>query len=246
MTENNKNNDLASLMAEFAKTIQEGKKVKLQEEDKKNKDFLQDLGVDLEENSLFTSSFISELSKLKKEISEIKVDDTEPEPIVEEVTQPVTLGDFFSELSKAKEQLDIKLEKIEQQEVPVEITRISNPESNPEVIVEAPKPKDIIEVSAEKITKQESYTNTFTDPIAKKTDPNIRAIQDKLKYLEQWLGKVSVAGPGSGSYWLNDLGDTDHQSIVDATDQQVLTFDAALGKWIAADSQGGGGGPRPD
>ena len=42
-------------------------------------------------------------------------------------------------LSKAKEQLDIKLEKIEQQEVPVEITRISNPESNPEVIVEAPK-----------------------------------------------------------------------------------------------------------
>ena len=113
MTENNKNNDLASLMAEFAKTISEGKKVKLQEEDKKNKDFLQDLGVDLEENSLFTSSFISELSKLKKEINEIKVDDTEPEPIIEEVTQPVTLGDFFSELSKAKEQLDIKLEKID-------------------------------------------------------------------------------------------------------------------------------------
>ena len=39
MAENNKNNDLASLMAEFAKTISEGKKVKLQEEDKKNKDY---------------------------------------------------------------------------------------------------------------------------------------------------------------------------------------------------------------
>ena len=59
------------------------------------------------------------------------------------------------------------------------------------------------------------------------------------------MGALSSSG-GSGSYWLNDLGDTDYSSIVNATDQQVLTFDAASGKWIAADSQGGGGGGTLD
>jgi hypothetical protein len=229
-------NDLASLMAEFANVVKEGKKVKLEEEDKKNKEFLENIGVDLQENAKSTTSFLSELAKLKKEIEEIPVEGYTPE-IKEESEPPVTLGDFFKELSQAKKQLDDKIEIIEQKHEEV----IEVPIVKEEVVVEPPKPKDIVEVTSEKITKQESYTNTFTDPIAKKTEPNIKAIQDKLKYLEQWLGKVSVTGPGSGSYWLYDLGDTDYSSVKSPSNNQVLTFDSTLGKWTPKNAQGGGG-----
>jgi hypothetical protein len=229
-------NDLASLMAEFANAVKEGKKVKLEEENKKNKEFLENIGVDLQENAKSTTSFLSELAKLKKEIEEIPVEGYTPE-IKEESEPPVTLGDFFKELSQAKKQLDDKIEIIEQkQEEVIEVRVVKE-----EIVVEPSKPKDIVEVTSEKITKQESYTNTFTDPIAKKTEPNIKAIQDKLKYLEQWLGKVSVAGPGSGSYWLYDLGDTDYSSVKSPSNDQVLTFDSTLGKWTPKNAQGGGG-----
>jgi len=229
-------NDLASLMAEFANVVKEGKKVKLEEEDKKNKEFLENIGVDLQENAKSTTSFLSELANLKKEIEEIPVEGYIPE-IKEESEPPVTLGDFFKELSQAKKQLDDKIEIIEQkQEEFIEVPVVKE-----EVVVEPSKPKDIVEVTSEKITKQESYTNTFTDPIAKKTEPNIKAIQDKLKYLEQWLGKVSIAGPGSGSYWLYDLGDTDYSSVKSPSNDQVLTFDSTLGKWTPKNAQGGGG-----
>ena len=50
-----------------------------------------------------------------------------------------------------------------------------------------------------------------------------------------------AGGGGSGSYWLNDLGDTDYSGIVNATNNQVLTYDSTLKKWTAKD-QGGGAG----
>jgi len=52
------------------------------------------------------------------------------------------------------------------------------------------------------------------------------------------MGALAGSG-GSGSYWLNDLGDTDYSGIVNATNNQVLTYDSTLKKWTAKD-QGGG------
>lgn len=47
------------------------------------------------------------------------------------------------------------------------------------------------------------------------------------------FGSLSSSG-GSGSYYLNDLGDTDRSSLVSASDGQVLTYNAATKKWIAS------------
>lgn len=44
---------------------------------------------------------------------------------------------------------------------------------------------------------------------------------------------------GSGSYWLNDLGDTDKSSLKSATDGQVLAYSASIKKWIASDAGSG-------
>lgn len=48
-------------------------------------------------------------------------------------------------------------------------------------------------------------------------------------------------GGGSGSYSLNDLSDTDHSSIINATNAQVLTYSTSNNKWFAADASAGGG-----
>lgn len=65
-------------------------------------------------------------------------------------------------------------------------------------------------------------------------------INKKVGRIAGDMGALASSG-GSGSYWLNDLGDTDYSSIVNATNNQVLTFDSASGKWIAADAGGGAG-----
>lgn len=81
--------------------------------------------------------------------------------------------------------------------------------------------------------------------------PDIKKFAEKFEKLSQDINKRIdktvqginlTGGGGSGSYWLNDLGDTDYQGIKNATDGQVLTFDETLGKWTAADATGVGGG----
>lgn len=47
------------------------------------------------------------------------------------------------------------------------------------------------------------------------------------------FGALSSGG-GSGSYWLNDLADTDHSSVASASDRQVLMYDASIKKWVAS------------
>ena len=43
----------------------------------------------------------------------------------------------------------------------------------------------------------DSFKNaSFQQPDVPKVDPAIRAVQDKLKFLEQWVGKISAAGSG--------------------------------------------------
>jgi hypothetical protein len=115
-----------------------------------------------------------------------------------------------------------------------------------EVVVEPASEETIISKAVKSITKVAENTNLMSTTPVDKVDPNFKAVQDKLKYLEQWIGKISSAGPGSGSYWLNDLGDTDKSSLYSATDGQVLTYNESTRKWYAADPTGSGGGPTSD
>lgn len=80
---------------------------------------------------------------------------------------------------------------------------------------------DYISAVADIISKEESLkvkedTNLFSEPNAK-TEPSLYALQNKVKFLEDWIYKISAAGPGSGEVnfrWLDDvnrnsIGDTD-------------------------------------
>lgn len=56
---------------------------------------------------------------------------------------------------------------------------------------------------------------TFQQPDPAVVDPNMVAVQQKLKFLEQAIGKIAATGPGSGEVNLRWLDDVDRGTIVD-------------------------------
>jgi hypothetical protein len=82
----------------------------------------------------------------------------------------------------------------------------------------------------------DSFKNaSFQQPDVPKVDPAIRAVQDKLKFLEQWVGKISAAGPGSGEVNLRWLDDVDRASIAD---DRYLKYDQRTKKFTFANPVG--------
>ena len=71
-----------------------------------------------------------------------------------------------------------------------------------------------------------------------------KSISDFHRLLHVQSMKIAWGGGGShggGEVRLKGLDDVDYTSLKNAADGQVLTFDAASGKWYAADPTGGGG-----
>jgi len=251
------------MLAEFAKLIQEGKKAKEEDEAKKKQTFFEKYNIENTELNPF--SFISELAKLKQEIetsekeiveqSEVVSEEVIPEPIVEIKKQSASelLAELASLIQQGKsvnkEIFEENKEHLEPfvAEMVQEIVELKKEEEK-----EENEPVDLISRTVNSITKVaeqsrvNEVTNLFSTTEPNQTAPNFKAIQNKLKSLEQWISKISTAGAGSGSYWLNDLGDTDKVSLQNATDGQVLTFSAAVSKWIAQDNAGNGGGDAVD
>jgi hypothetical protein len=84
--------------------------------------------------------------------------------------------------------------------------------------------------------------NSYQQPDIPLTTSSMKAVQDKLKFLEQWLGKVSLAGPGGGAVNLKDLDDVSKYSVTNAAENQVLSFNAQSKLWIASNNLAGGSG----
>jgi hypothetical protein len=76
---------------------------------------------------------------------------------------------------------------------------------------------------------KDSFQQPNPDPVTK----NFDAIQAKLKFLEQAIGKIAVSGPGGGAVNLKDLDDVSKYSIKNATENQYLTYNAQSKLWIA-------------
>jgi hypothetical protein len=196
-------------LSEFTRLIQEGKKAKKEEVRlAKEKKKNEFFEKYNIENSINPLGFLSELAKLKKEVEVV-----EEEPIVEEVNSK---EEVLSEISELVDEVTLQ-------------------ETDPAVITEPVDP--LISKAVNSITKVAETTSVFTVPAVDKPQPNFKALQNKLEYLEKWVYKISAEGPGSGSYWLNDLGDTDHRSVKNASNNQVLTFDSSIGKWVASSIQ---------
>jgi predicted nucleic acid-binding Zn-ribbon protein len=76
---------------------------------------------------------------------------------------------------------------------------------------------------------KDSFQQPDPDPVTK----NFDAIQAKLKFLEQAIGKIAVAGPGGGAVNLKDLDDVSRYTVINAIDGQILTYNAQSKLWVA-------------
>lgn len=88
----------------------------------------------------------------------------------------------------------------------------------PEVIeeeIEVVDKKSLIDMASEYITKKAKLqeTDSFQQPVAPNIPNNLAEINKRVRYLEQWLAKVSMDGPGSGEVRLKFLDDIDRDSI---------------------------------
>jgi len=67
-----------------------------------------------------------------------------------------------------------------------------------------PLPQTLVEKAASQIKKEIGEKpispTPFSPPNAPLVSPDVKAIQDKLKFLEQWVSKISMAGPGGGAH----------------------------------------------
>lgn len=104
-------------------------------------------------------------------------------------------------------------------------------EETPEYIVESPKKVDLTDPSHyDKLFK--TNTDHFSQPDLPKVDPNIKALTDKIKYMEDWLTKISLAGPGGGEVNLRYLDDVYRPSIYDG---RYLRYNDTLKKFEFAE-----------
>lgn len=97
---------------------------------------------------------------------------------------------------------------------------------------EADEPTDLISRAVNHIHKEVKLEeNSFQQPQPTPAEKNFDAVQKKLKFLEQAVGKIAAHGPGSGSYWLYDLGDTNYDIIKHPSNNDILTYNSANTKW---------------
>ena len=96
--------------------------------------------------------------------------------------------------------------------------------------IESAKEETLADLAAKFIGESKE---SFQQPEVEEVPQDLTKIIQKLKYLEQWLAKISSAGQGSGSYWLYDLGDTDYSSVKTGRDNGILTYRSSDKKWVS-------------
>ena len=183
-------------------------------------------------SSLF-SLLETEIEKKKEE--DIKDKIKEEEFISLFSTKKVTLKEeepveFIEEpIESVVEQIiDIVLETSDEIPVEQEITE--------ELLIEAPKQVDLTDgAQYDKLFK--TNVDLFNQPKNPKVAPEIKAITDKLQYMENWLSKISMAGPGGGEVNLRYLDDVNDKTIQDG---RFLRYNGASDNFEFVQLTGGG------
>lgn len=108
-----------------------------------------------------------------------------------------------------------------------------------EPIVEDVVVEPIVEVKSKDLTDGSQYdrlfkTNVdlFNQPKNPKVSPDIKALTDKIQYMENWLSKISMAGPGGGEVNLRYLDDVSRPSIYDG---RYLRYNDSIKKFEFAE-----------
>lgn len=154
---------------------------------------------------------MSDLNDLFKIVSEGKKKSPKAK-IIAEVKQNARkdLDDIFEQLSSIKE--DIKIVEAKQEDMIVEdmLNEVSPIPAQPVIRTPEQRIKDTNADVSKYLTGK-----TFQQPNPDPVDRNLEAVQAKLKFLEQAIGKIAATGPGGGEVNLRWLDDVDRPTIYD-------------------------------
>ena len=171
---------------------------------------------------------MSDLNDFLRVIAEAKAKDPKHQAI-KEIKESVKadVDDFFTQLT-GKKQIEVPIEKIE--EIVEKIEIVEDLEKIEEVNIPKIKTEDEKQAEVLKLLKKRDTATPFQQPDPEPTTKDLKAITDKLKFMEQWLGKITAAGPGSGEVQFRYLDDVNRFTMESGNDSWVLEYDATTGK----------------
>jgi len=161
-----------------------------------------------------------------------------------EYPKPPTLEELLSIVQEEANEL-VQAQAAEESPVTEEVSVPDTPSTVTETVTEeiVEDPSDLISRAAKHIHKEvKSEEASFQQPQPTPAEKNFEAVQKKLKFLEQAIGKIAATGPGSGEVELKRLDDVDYASVSGATNNQVLSYNATSQLWVARSVTSGGGG----
>lgn len=196
---------------------------------------------------------MNDLSDLFKLVAEAKKTDPvalQAKEIKENIKED--LGNVFGELSQIKQQDPVAKKSKEIKEHIHEVVKedlgslfselASLKQAKEQPVIEEPQPiveEILVEVAPEikeppTIPEIDKYLTgkSFQQPEPDLVDPNIRALQEKMKFMEQAIGRIAAHGPGSGEVNLRWLDDVARETI---SDGRWLKYNGATKKFVFDD-----------
>jgi hypothetical protein len=163
---------------------------------------------------------MNDLKDLFKVVSEGKKHFEETSIIgktVKETKQHVKedLTSLFAELASLKE--GVLIEEV--------LTEVSPIPAQPELKT----PEEHIKDTNDDVSKYMSG-KSFQQPNPDLVEKNVEAIQNKIKFLEQAIGKIAATGPGSGEVNFRYLDDVNRSTMTASNDNWVLEYDVTTKK----------------
>jgi hypothetical protein len=128
------------------------------------------------------------------------------------------INGFFAQLGTTAPKEEIKEELLVEFTPPV----VNNPPPTP-----ADRHADTMASAKEYLGK-----DSFQQPEPDKVALDLKAVTDKIKFLEQSIGRIAAAGPGSGEVNLRWLDDVDRSTIAD---NRYLRYNASTKKFMFDD-----------
>jgi Asp-tRNA(Asn)/Glu-tRNA(Gln) amidotransferase C subunit len=186
---------------------------------------------------------MSDLNDFLKAIADAKKADPK-QKLIKQVKETVKtdLNNLFSELSKVASTKNITPEAIKKIDEMVEVVEIIEQESTPQVnpvynLLEVspttpPTPEERKDSVEKYINSLPKDSHSFQQPLEQPIGKELKTITHKLKFLEQWIGKISATGPGGGEVNLRWLDDVDRPTIYD---MRYLRYNEAKKKFEFAE-----------
>lgn len=157
---------------------------------------------------------MSDLGDLFKVVAQGKKHYEETDPIGKTLKEAKEhakedLNILFEELSSLQKQVD-KLEESKQEDLIVEDMLTEEIPAQPTIVTPEVKAKQVDADVSKYLTGK-----TFQQPNPDLVSRDIDAIRQKMKFLEQAIGRIAATGPGGGEVNLRWLDDVDRSTIYD-------------------------------